>query len=89
MVLRLFLAEMYYLSIELQTENINWTDVQFKLSRTKCSIEDISPEKFLKEAENLSEKIDVPLMLSLSTHNTRGHRGDTEQAENLHQIIQD
>ena len=52
-------------------------------------IEEISPEKVLLEANNLSSKINVPLTLSLPTHNTRSRRGDTEEAENIHQIITD
>ena len=43
----------------------------------------------LLEANNLSSKINVPLTLSLPTHNTRSRRGDTEEAENIHQIITD
>ena len=86
-VLKLYLAEMYYLSKELQHEDINWTDVSFEIGRTKRSIEEISPEKVLLEANDLCSKINVPLTLSIPTHNTRSRTGDTEEAENIHEII--
>ena len=41
----------------------------------------------LLEANNLCSKINVPLTLSIPTHNTRSRRCDTEEAENIHEII--
>ena len=48
-VLKLYLVQMYYLSKELQTENINWTDVQFELSTTKYSSWRSHLNRFLKK----------------------------------------
>ena len=41
-VLHLYMAEMYYLSKELQSENINWTHVEFEIKQTKSALEKIS-----------------------------------------------
>ena len=86
--LRLYLGEMYYLSKELQHENINWTDVKFEIQRTRSSIGKISPEKVLNEANNLSDKIHVPLTMNLSIHYTRSSRVP-EEAENIISMIED
>ena len=43
----------------------------------------------LLQANNLSSQIDIPLTLSLQTHNKISIRGDTEEAENIYQIITD
>ena len=79
---------MYYLSKELQHENINWTDVKFEIQRTRSSIGKISPEKVLNEANNLSDKIHVPLTMNLSIHYTRSSRVP-EEAENIISMIKD
>ena len=42
----------------------------------------------LKEVAELHEKVDVPLSLSLPSHNTRGHSQQSQQAENLQEIMQ-
>ena len=68
-VLKLYLAKMYYLSKKLQYENINWTDVQFEIMRTKNSIKEISPEKVLLEANELCSNINIPLTMSEPIHN--------------------
>lgn len=94
-VLRLFLGEMYYLSKELQSSSVNWTDVQFEIERTKAALELLTPEKILAEAHDLSEKINVPLSMNLSIHNTRANKESNAEGKveslvkNVHGFMQE
>lgn len=72
--LKAYLAEMFYLSKELQSEEINWTDVQYEIERVKQSISTIDDDKLRTEASIYSEKIGIPfnnLELELPIHATR------------------
>ena len=72
--LKAYLAEMYYLSKELQSEEINWTDVRYEIERVKQSISTIDDDKLRTEASIYSEKIGIPfnnLALELPIHATR------------------
>ena len=62
---------MYFLSKELQSENINWTDDEYDLYRTKDSIKKIMSQKALQQFEKVSDGADVPLSLILPSHNTK------------------
>lgn len=63
--LKAYLAEIFYLSKELQSEEINWTDVQYEIERVKQSISTIDDDKLRAEASIYSEKIGIPFNLEL------------------------
>ena len=72
--LKAYLAEMFYLSKELQSEDINWIDVQYEIERVKQSISTIDDDKLCTEASIHCEKIGIPLNISeleLPIHATR------------------
>ncbi len=60
-VLRAYLAELFFLSKKLQTESINWTDVQHELTRTCASLDAITDDQLLKDTEKFFESIGVPI----------------------------
>ena len=70
---KLYLAELDSLSKELQQVNINWTDVEFCLQRTRAGIAEIDDEAVFAEAELCSDKMCIPLTMTLcmAIHNTR------------------
>lgn len=70
-LLRAYLAELYFLSKELQTESINWTDIQHELTRTRASLEAINDDQLLKDAEKFFETIGIPMDVNLSIVRTR------------------
>ena len=73
MATRLYLAELDSLSKELQQVNINWTDVELCLQRTRAGIAEIDDDAVFAEAELCSDKMCIPLTITLcmSIHNTR------------------
>ena len=63
---------MFFLSKELQSDEINWTDVEYDIKRTKQSISMIDSDKLCNEARTYSEKIVIlNLELELPIHVTR------------------
>ena len=70
---KLYLAELDSLSKELQQVNINWTDVEFCLQRTRAGIAEIDDDAVFAEAELCSDKMCIPLTMTLcmAIHNTR------------------
>ena len=79
---------MYYLSKELQSENINWTDVEFEVKRTKSALENISSEKALSAVHDLSKKINVPLSMNLAIHRTRAASREIDDALHTESIVE-
>jgi hypothetical protein len=51
----------FFLSKELRTESINWTDVQHELTRTHASLDAITDDQLLKDTETFFESIGVNL----------------------------
>ena len=73
-MLKAYLAEMFYLSKELQSEDINWIDVQYEIEQVKQFISTIDNDKLCTEASIHCEKIGIPLNISeleLPIHATR------------------
>ena len=63
-MLKAYLAEMFYLSKELQSEDINWIDVQYEIEQVKQFISTIDNDKLCTEASIHCEKIGIPLNIS-------------------------
>jgi hypothetical protein len=68
-----YLGKLYFLNKELQAEEIDWTDVQYELTRTRDSINNIKDEDILIESKEISRKTGNPLALcdTMPIHNTR------------------
>ncbi|XP_028394504.1 uncharacterized protein LOC114518700 [Dendronephthya gigantea] len=64
-VLRAYLAELFFLSKELQTESINWTDVQHELTRSRASLNGITDGQLLRDTEKFFESIGSPMDVNL------------------------
>ena len=78
-VLRAYLAELFFLSKELQTESINWTDVQHELTRTRAYLDAITDDQLLKDTEKFFESIGVPMDVNLDCFAIVRTRSTTEQ----------
>jgi hypothetical protein len=61
--LRKYLGKLYFLNKELQTGEIDWTDVQHELTRTRISINNIKDEDIFTESNEISRKTGNPLAL--------------------------
>ena len=83
MTLQLFLAELDNLSKELQAVDINWTEVQYCVTRTRFGLKEITEEAIYEAAEECSKKMGIPLVLDNTIHNTRsgGFERSEEQIE--------
>lgn len=77
--LQLFLAELDNLSKELQAVDINWTEVQYCVTRTRFGLKEITEEAIYEAAEECSKKMGIPLVLDNTIHNTRS--GGFERSE--------
>ena len=77
--LQLFLAELDNLSKELQAVDINWTEVQYCVTRTRLGLKEITEEAIYEAAEECSKKMGIPLVLDNKIHNTRS--GGFERSE--------
>ena len=68
-----YLGKLYFLSKELQVEEIDWTDIQYELTRTRNSINNIKDEDIFNESKEISRKTGNPLALfnTMPVHNTR------------------
>ena len=71
--LSIYLAEMFFLSRELQSQSINWTDVQYEVERTRESVSVKDDDQIQAKVNEYCDKIDVPLQLTLTMpiHQTR------------------
>ena len=56
-ILRAYLAELHFHSKELQTESVNWTSVQHELTRVLTSLDTITDDQLLKDAEKFFKSI--------------------------------
>jgi hypothetical protein len=67
-----YLCKLYFLNKELQAEEIDWTDVQYELTRTRNSINNIKDEDIFIESKEISGKTGDPLALcdTMPIHNT-------------------
>ena len=59
--LQLYLAELDHLCKETQAVDINWTEVQYCLTRTKFSLKEITNEVIYEAAQKCSKKMNIPL----------------------------
>ena len=68
-----YLGKLYFLNKELQAEEIDWTDVQYELTRTRNSINNIKDGDIFNESKEISRKTGNPLALfnTMPVHNTR------------------
>jgi hypothetical protein len=70
-----YLGKLYFLNKELQAEEIDWTDVQYELTRTRDSVNNISNEGIFIESKEISRKLETPYLIALCDtmpiHNTR------------------
>ena len=60
-MLQLYLAELDHLSKELQAVEINWTEVQYCLTRTKFALKEITDEVIYEAAQECSKRMNIPL----------------------------
>jgi hypothetical protein len=69
----------YFLNKELQAEEIDWTDVQYELTRTRNSINNIKDEDIFIESKEISRKTEYPLAHcdTMPIHNTSHYRATT------------
>ncbi|CAB4013421.1 Hypothetical predicted protein [Paramuricea clavata] len=81
-ILRAYLAELYFLSKELQTESINWTDVQHELTRIRASLDAITVDQLLKDTEKFLESIGIPMDVNLDCFAIVRTRYGTRQQSN-------
>ena len=78
-ILRAYLAELFFLSKEFQSESINWTDVQYELTRTRASLDALTDDQLLKDTEKFFESIGVPMDVNLDSFAIVATRSTKEQ----------
>ena len=78
-ILRAYLAKLFFLSKEFQSESINWTDVQYELTRTRASLDALTDDQLLKDTEKFFESIGVPMYVNLDSFAIVATRSTTEQ----------
>ena len=64
--LNIYLAGMFFLSKELQSQSINWTNVQYEVERTNKSVSIIHDDQIQAKVNKYCDKIAVPLELTLT-----------------------
>ena len=84
--LQLYLAELDHLSKELQAVDINWTEVQYWLTRTKFALKEITDEVIYEAAQECSKKMNIPLTLDNTIHNTRSSGFERSEEETTAEI---
>ena len=69
----MYLAEMFFLSRELQSQSTNWTDAQYEEERTRESVSVNDDDQIQAKVNEYCDKIGVPLelMLTMPIHQTR------------------
>ena len=78
-ILRAYLSELFFLSKELQTESINWTDVQHEVRRSRASLNALTDDKLLRDTEKFFESIGVPMDVNLNCFAILRTRSTTRQ----------
>ena len=75
-----YLGKLYFLNKELQAKEIDWTDVQYELTRTRDSINNMKDEDIFIKSKEISRKTGNPLALcdTMPIHNTRATTGREE-----------
>ncbi|CAB4022842.1 Hypothetical predicted protein [Paramuricea clavata] len=68
-----------YAGVELQAVDINWTEVQYCVTRTRFGLKEITEDTIYEAAEECSKKMGIPLVLDNTIHNTRS--GGFERSE--------
>ena len=84
--LQLYLAELDHLSKELQAVEINWTEVQYCLTRTKFALKEITDEVIYEAAQECSKRMNIPLTLDNTIHNTRSSGFERSEQETTAEI---
>ena len=71
--LSIYLAEMFFMSKEIQCKSVNWKDVQYEVVRTRQSVSVIDDDQLQAKVNEYCDKMDVPLELTLTMpiHQTR------------------
>ena len=64
--LSIYLAEMFFLSKELQCQSVTWKDVQYEAERTRESVSVIDDDQIQAKVNEYCDKIGVPLELTLT-----------------------
>ena len=82
-----YLGKLYFLSKELQAKEIDWTDVQYELTQTRDSTNNMKDEDIFIESKEISKKTGNPLALcdTMPIHNTRATTVMTPDDQN-HQV---
>ena len=78
-ILRAYLAKLFFLLKEFQSESINWTDVQYELMRTCASLDALTDDQFLKDTKKFFESIGVPMDVNLDSFAIVATRSTMEQ----------
>ena len=63
----LIVAELHFLSEEVQTESINWASVEHELTRARSSLDAITDDQLLKAAEKFFKSIGIPMDVNLNS----------------------
>ena len=85
--LQSYLGKLYYLSMKLQAERINWTDVMYEMKRTRRLFESITDDSILNTAQELCGKLNIDLSFTLPIHNTRSATATTAQPDRVNQTV--
>ena len=87
-ILRAYLAKLFFLSKEFQRESINWADVQYELTRTRASLDALTDDQLLKDTEKFFESIGVPMDVNLDSFAIVATRSATEQQSDSNRNLQ-
>ena len=82
-----YFGKLYYLSMKLQAERINWTDVMYEMKRTRRLFESITDDSILNTAQELCVKLNIDLSFTLPIHNTRSATATTAQPDRVNQTV--
>ena len=88
--LHAYLADMFFLSKELQSQSINWIDVQYDIERTRKSASEIDDDQIRVMVNEYCDKTGTPLELALTMaiHQTRS-TSSTSAANSINDTISD
>ena len=76
--LHAYLGQLFFLNKELQAEKINWTDVMFKLTRTRESLDNLDDNMLFLKSQEVCSKLGVSLCLNIAIHSTRSATANAE-----------
>ena len=87
--LSMYLAEMFFLSKELQSRSIIWIDVQYEVERARESVSVIDDDPIQAKVNEYCDKIGVPLELTLTMpiHQTRSTSSNSAANSTNNQIF--